>query len=138
MQHSENNELEQAFMRGVSVVIEGAPMSDMDRRSPTLDAEAFGAETSPRILRLRALFARLTGIYEAPADTFTDADLNAVCDEIYEIGDQVWASPVQDWTDIVERALVSHCWFRDEETKSPDILAARGLVSAVLAYNPTA
>jgi hypothetical protein len=94
--------------------------------------------TSPRIQRLRALFARLTEIGEAPTEAFTDADLNAVCDEINDIGDQVWASPVQAWTDIIERALVTHYWFRDEESKSPDIIAARGLVSAVLAYSPTA
>src|SRR5271169_5768187 len=47
---------------------------------PTLGAEGFGAQTSPRILRLRALFAHLTEICEAPTDAFTDADLNAVCE----------------------------------------------------------
>jgi hypothetical protein len=36
------------------------------------------------------------------------ADLHAVCDEIHDIGDQVLASPVQGWTDILERALVTH------------------------------
>jgi hypothetical protein len=92
--------------------------------------------TSPRILRLRALFARLTEICEAPStDTFTDADLNAVCDEINDIGDQ---GLVRGGADIIERALVTHYWFRDEKEKSPDIVAVRGLVSAVLAYNPTA
>jgi len=75
------------------------------------------------------LFARLTEICEAPSEAFTDADLDVVCNEIYDIGDQVWASPVQGWTDILERALVTHYWFRDEESKSPDIVAARGLVS---------
>jgi hypothetical protein len=65
----------------------------------------------------------------------SSARLARLIDEIYNIGDQVWASPVQGWTDLLERALVTHYWFRDEETKSPDIVAARGLVSAVLAYN---
>jgi hypothetical protein len=87
---------------------------------------------------VRTLFARLTEIGEAPAEAFTDADLDAVCDELHDIGDQVWASPIQGWTDIIERALVTHYWFRDEKETSPDIVAARGLISAVLAYTPTA
>ena len=68
-------------------------------------------------------------IWEAPTEAFTDADLDAVCNEICDIGDQVWASPVQGWTDIIERALVAHYGFRDEDTKSADVIAARELIS---------
>lgn len=94
---------------------------------PKLDS----METSPRVIRLRALFVRLIEVGNS------DADLDAVCDEIHDIGKRVWASPVQDWTDILERALVAHYWFR-EEHESPDIVAARELIAAVLAYTPAA
>ena len=61
----------------------------------------------------------------------------AAASEINDIGNVVWASPVKCWTDILERALVTHYWFRDEKETGPDIVAARGLISAVLAYSPT-
>lgn len=71
-------------------------------------------------------------------EAFTDADLDAVCNEICDIGDQVWASPVQGWTDIIERALVAHYGFRDEDTKKRRCHRRARTHLAVLAYSPTA
>jgi hypothetical protein len=44
---------------------------------------------SEAVAEFRTLFAHLTEICEAPTDAFTDADLNAVCDEIYVLATAV-------------------------------------------------
>ncbi len=49
--------------------------------------------SSPRLDRLRALFAHLDEIAAAPPEAFTDADLDPVCDEISAISDDIIAAP---------------------------------------------
>jgi hypothetical protein len=129
-------------------------MSNLDRRSLLVVAGASavastalaipvqGPITSPRIIRLRALYARLGRLPE----NHTDDDVNEICTEIHAIGDVVCQSPVHGPTDIVERALVAYYWLDrvspwnlpPEDEVGADQLAFRKLIDGVLAYSPTA
>ena len=75
-----------------------------------VSTSGIGSATSPRIIRLRQLFARVDEYRKLPMGGVTDEDLEAVCNEIYDIGNRVWQSPVQGWTDILERALIASYW----------------------------
>jgi hypothetical protein len=87
-------------------------------------------ETSPRMAQLQNLYARLEQI--CADNAHSDSELNAVCDEIHEVSTSIWARPVLGWTDVIERALATKYWFREQST-SPDIIAVQGLIAAVLA-----
>jgi hypothetical protein len=89
--------------------------------------------TTARIDRFEALYARLEEVCGDP--NCTDGDLNPVCEEICCLSDEVLAAPVRSWSDIVERALAAHYWFRDKGSDSPDVVAAQGLIAAVLGYH---
>ena len=108
---------------------EEAPMSD-DRRfvisgaalclaACPVSTSGIGSATSPRIIRLRQLFARVDESRKLPMGGVTDEDLEAVCNEIYDIGNRVWRSPVQGWTDILERALIASYWL-DKQAERPN------------------
>ena len=71
----------------------------------------------------------------------TDEDLEAVCIEIYDIGNRVWQSPVQGWTDILERALIAYYWLDKqadgalpptEQEAGPNQWAFRQIIDGVL------
>ena len=57
-----------------------------------VSTSGIGSETSPRILRLRQLFARVDEFRKLPMGGVTDEDLEAVCNEIYDISNRVWQS----------------------------------------------
>ena len=85
--------------------------------------------TSPRIERLRELYAKL----EDPVAQArrTDGELNAICDEVYAISDDILASPAGGVVGVTEHAMAVHYWFRAGE--GPDIASVQALVAAVFA-----
>ena len=80
---------------------------------PDVGPELIGRETSPRIMRLRFIFARMIEVHHAAATATGEisrrlhSELDALTDEVGTIAECVWASPLQSATDILERALVS-------------------------------
>jgi hypothetical protein len=92
-----------------------------------------GAPTSQRTKRLRVLYANLDDpVAQAHR---TDADLNAICDEIYAISDAITDSPAPGLVGIIERAMAVYYWYREGGTAyTPGDVsdeAVRALVKAV-------
>lgn len=110
-------------------------MPDLDRRALLGSAAASaGAITSPRIERLRVLFARL----DALPENYTDADMNRLCHEILAISDAILASPAAGLVGLVEYAMAAHYWFRPNGSASGpgvDVACVQALVGAVLAMS---
>ena len=90
--------------------------------------------TSPRIERLRVLYAQLEDT-EALCDR-TDADLNNICHEVRAISQEVEALPASGRLGVIERAMAVYYWYRPNGSAytEGDICdeAVRGLVNAVI------
>lgn len=107
-------------------------MSDLDRRpSPTV--------SSPRIERLSELYARLDD--PAARERRTDADLDAICDEVYAITDNIMVAPAPGLVGVTEHAMAVHYWFRPKGSCSGpggDVECVQALVAAVFALATSA
>jgi hypothetical protein len=101
--------------------------------------------SSPRIARLRALFDRVAFIqHTQPGCDTEEGEFAVVLTEIEALATDIWSSPVQGWSDIVERALVAHHYHADGlgengdnvfvewEGTGPAELSVQKLVEAVL------
>ena len=66
----------------------------------------------------------------------TDADLNAICDEVHAISQEIEASPANGLLGVVERAMAVYYWYRPNGSAytEGDICdeAVRGLVNTVI------
>ena len=90
--------------------------------------------TSPRIERLRVLYAQLEDLEDR--DDRTDADLNYICDEVRAISQEIETAPASGRLGVVERAMAVYYWYRPNGSAytEGDICdeAVRGLVNAVI------
>ena len=90
--------------------------------------------TSPRIERLRELYAKLEN--PKAQERGTDTELNAICDEVYAITDDIMVAPEPGLVGVIEHAMAVHYWFRPGGSCSgegPDIASVQALVAAVFA-----